>query len=207
MVLRRGRFGMFMACPGYNEDPPCKTIRKLSQKQQQKPPDPPMKTAPSAASSWCCATVSTANSYPAPAIPSANTSSRTIEGVEVPQVRRWRHRGDARRGAATSSRAAPIIRSATSPRITSRCRNKCPECGSPYLVEKSLKSGIFLDCPNNKKTAAEDEAPKKRKKKADDDSAASVACSYSKRIGDAPVVETPTAATHGPVLEPATPAR
>ena len=38
MVLRRGPFGMFMACPGYNEDPPCKTIRKLSQKQQQKPP-------------------------------------------------------------------------------------------------------------------------------------------------------------------------
>ena len=27
-----------MACPGYNEDPPCKTIRKLTQKVQQKPP-------------------------------------------------------------------------------------------------------------------------------------------------------------------------
>ena len=40
MVLRRGRFGMFMACPGYNEDPPCKTTRKLDQKVQQKPPVP-----------------------------------------------------------------------------------------------------------------------------------------------------------------------
>ncbi len=29
-----------MSCPGYNDDPPCKTIRKLSQKQQQKPPEP-----------------------------------------------------------------------------------------------------------------------------------------------------------------------
>ncbi len=84
---------------------------------------------------------------------------------------------------------------------------KCPECGSPYLVEKTLKSGVFLVCPNNKKTAAEDEAPKKRKKKGDDEPAASVTCSYSKRIGDAPVAETPTAATHGPVLETATPAR
>ena len=39
MVLRNG-LGPFMACPEYNEDPPCKTIRKLSQKQQQKPPVP-----------------------------------------------------------------------------------------------------------------------------------------------------------------------
>ncbi len=30
MVLRRGPFGMFMSCPGFNEDPPCKTFRKLS---------------------------------------------------------------------------------------------------------------------------------------------------------------------------------
>ena len=36
MVLRRGPFGMFMSCPDYNADPPCKTFRKLSQKQQQK---------------------------------------------------------------------------------------------------------------------------------------------------------------------------
>ena len=40
MVLRNGPFGQFMACPGYNEDPPCKTIRKLTHKQQQKPPVP-----------------------------------------------------------------------------------------------------------------------------------------------------------------------
>ena len=38
MVLRNGPWGPFMACPGYNEDPPCKTIRKLNQKVQQKPP-------------------------------------------------------------------------------------------------------------------------------------------------------------------------
>lgn len=36
MVLRRGPFGMFMSCPGFNEDPPCKTFRKLSSKLQQK---------------------------------------------------------------------------------------------------------------------------------------------------------------------------
>ena len=38
--MRRGLFGPFMACPDYNADPPCKTFRKLSSKQQQKPPEP-----------------------------------------------------------------------------------------------------------------------------------------------------------------------
>jgi len=25
---------------------------------------------------------------------------------------------------------------------------KCPECGSPYMAEKYLKAGAFLQCPN-----------------------------------------------------------
>jgi DNA topoisomerase-1 len=84
---------------------------------------------------------------------------------------------------------------------------ECPECGSPYLVEKTLRSGIFLECPNKKK-AAEDETPKKAAKKGAGKGAAkksaepvgtAVVCSYSKRIGDAP--PPPTAETHGPVVE------
>ena len=77
MVLRRGPFGMFMACPGYSEDPPCKTIRKLSQKQQQKPPQPTGEDCPLCGKHSSCATAPMASSSPAPAIPSANTSSRT----------------------------------------------------------------------------------------------------------------------------------
>ena len=38
MVLRNGPWGPFMSCPGYSDDPPCKTIRKLTQKVQSKPP-------------------------------------------------------------------------------------------------------------------------------------------------------------------------
>ena len=37
MVLKNGPWGPFMSCPGYSEDPPCKTIRKLTQKVQSKP--------------------------------------------------------------------------------------------------------------------------------------------------------------------------
>ncbi len=43
---------------------------------------------------------------------------------------------------------------------------KCPECGSSYLVEKTLKSGIFLECPNKKKGAEEEANSKRRSKKA-----------------------------------------
>jgi DNA topoisomerase-1 len=77
---------------------------------------------------------------------------------------------------------------------------KCPECKSPYLVEKTLRSGIFLECPNKKKVVEEEApAPKKRGAKAAEPVKAAIECSYSKRIGDAPAL--PTAETHGPVVE------
>ena len=78
---------------------------------------------------------------------------------------------------------------------------KCPECKSPYLVEKTLRSGIYLECPNKKKGVEEEAAPKKFAKKGAAVPAAesAVVCGYSKRIGDAP--PPPTAETHGPVVE------
>jgi DNA topoisomerase-1 len=74
----------------------------------------------------------------------------------------------------------------------------CPLCKSPYLVEKTLRSGIYLECPNKKKSA-EEVVPKKRAAKGSGAVESTVACSYSKRIGDAPAP--PTAETHGPVVE------
>ena len=76
----------------------------------------------------------------------------------------------------------------------------CPECGSPYLVEKTLKTGIYLECPNKKKGAEEELAPKKPAANGKAPAAdVAVVCSYSKRIGDAP--PPPTAETHGPVVQ------
>ena len=76
---------------------------------------------------------------------------------------------------------------------------KCPDCGSAYLLEKTLKSGIYLECPNKKGVEEEAPAPKKRGKKAVEPEQGTVVCTYSKRIGDAP--PPPTAETHGPVVE------
>jgi DNA topoisomerase-1 len=71
---------------------------------------------------------------------------------------------------------------------------QCPECGSPYLLEKHLKSGSFLVCPNNtKRSAEEEETPKpKRGKKAKaaekEEARATVKCDYSRPIPSPAVV-------------------
>ncbi|MGD1059702.1 MAG: type I DNA topoisomerase, partial [Solirubrobacteraceae bacterium] len=57
----------------------------------------------------------------------------------------------------------------------------CPECGSPYLLEKTLKSGTFIVCPNSKRTDTADAEPKRRgKKKTEDES--TVKCDYTREI-------------------------
>ena len=201
MVLRRGPFGMFMACPGYSEDPPCKTIRKLTQKQQQKPPQPtgedcPVCGKPLVLRQGAYGEFVSCSGYPK----CKYIKQNLIEGMKCPKC----GEGDI---AERKARRGNIFWGCTNyPKcdFTSNYKpvpTKCPECGSPYLVEKTLKSGIYLECPNKKKGAEEEAKPKKRGKKTEAAPAeGAVVCTYSKRIGDAP--PPPTAETHGPVLEP-----
>jgi DNA topoisomerase-1 len=200
MVLRRGPFGMFMACPGYSEDPPCKTIRKLSQKQQQKPPQPtgedcPVCGKPLVLRQGAYGEFVSCSGYPK----CKYVKQNLIEGMKCPKC----GEGDV---AERKARRGNVFWGCTNyPKcdFTSNYKpvaKKCPECGSPYLVEKTLRSGIYLECPNNRKKGAEEEAtPKKRGKKEARADASSVVCTYSKRIGDPP--PPPTAETHGPVVE------
>ena len=199
MVLRRGPFGMFMACPGYSEDPPCKTIRKLTQKQQQKPPQPtgedcPVCGKPLVLRQGAYGEFVSCSGYPK----CKYVKQNLIEGMKCPKC----GEGDL---AERKARRGNIFWGCTNyPKcdFTSNYKpvpQKCPECGSPYLVEKTLRSGIFLECPNKKKAAEEEGTTKRRGKKAAQPEAATVVCSYSKRIGDAP--PPPTAETHGPVKE------
>jgi DNA topoisomerase-1 len=207
MVLRRGPFGMFMSCPDYSADPPCKTIRKLSQKQQQKPPVPtgedcPLCGKPLVLRQGTYGEFVSCSGYPK----CKYVKQNLIEGMKCPKcgtgdlAERKARRGNVFWGCTNypkcdfTSNYKPVAK-------------ECPECGSPYLVEKTLRSGIFLECPNKKK-AAEDETPKKAAKKGAGKGAVkksaepvgtAVVCSYSKRIGDAP--PPPTAETHGPVVE------
>ena len=66
-------------------------------------------------------------------------------------------------------------------------------------MEKTLKSGIYLECPNKKKGAEEETAEEEGQEGRAAEPGAEIVCHYSKRIGDAP--PPPTAETHGPVVE------
>jgi len=217
MVLRRGLFGPFMSCPGFNEDPPCKTIRKLSQKQQQKlnAPQPTGEECPVCGKELVLRNGAYGEFVSCSGYPKCKYVKQTlIEGMKCPKcgegdlAERKARRGNMFWGCTNypkcdfTSNYKPVAK-------------KCPKCKSPYLLEKTLKSGVFLICPNSLKSAAEEPAPKKAvavkkgaaaKKSAKAVAAKAVAapvaidCEYTKRIGDAP--PPPTAETHGPVVEP-----
>jgi len=210
MVLRRGPFGMFMSCPGYNEDPPCKTFRKLSQKLQQKQatPKPTGEDCPQCGKPLVLRQGSYGEFVSCSGYPKCKyVKQNLIEGMKCPKcgvgdlAERKARRGNIFWGCTNypkcdfTSNLKPVA-------------TKCPECGSPYLVEKTLRSGIFLECPNKKKAVEEATTPKKSAKKVPAKSAGkgaepvgtvAVVCNYSKRIGDAP--PPPTVETHGPVVE------
>jgi DNA topoisomerase-1 len=201
MVLRRGPFGMFMSCPGYNEDPPCKTFRKLSSKQQQKQsaPQPTGEACPQCGKPLVLRQGAYGEFVSCSGYPKCKyVKQNLIEGLKCPKC----GVGDL---AERKARRGNIFWGCTNyPKCDFTSNNKpvakkCPECGSPYLVEKTLKSGVYLECPNKKKAVEEDAAPKKRARKGAEPAAAAVECGYSKRIGDAP--PPPTAETHGPVVE------
>ncbi len=201
MVLRRGPFGMFMSCPGFNEDPPCKTFRKLSSKQQQKvaAPKPTGEDCPQCGKPLVLRQGSYGEFVSCSGYPKCKyVKQNIIEGLKCPKC----GTGDL---AERKARRGNIFWGCTNyPKcdFTSNLKpvaEKCPECGSTYLVEKTLRSGIFLECPNKKRAAEEEVAPKKRAGKGVAPAENAVVCTYSKRIGDAPPL--PTAETHGPVVE------
>ncbi len=225
MVLRRGVFGPFMSCPGFNEDPPCKTIRKLSQKAQQKlnTPVPTGEACPLCGKDLVLRQGSYGEFVSCSGYPKCKyVKQNLIEGMKCPKC----GEGDL---AERKARRGNVFWGCTNyPKcdFTSNYKlvaKKCPKCKSPYLLEKTLKSGVYLFCPNSKPAVAEDAAaPKKAAKKAVAKKTAKKAtkaaanvvskgvvmpvvtepCEYEKRIGDAPPPPpAPTAATHGPVKE------
>ena len=185
MVLKRGRFGAFMACPGYSEDPPCKTTRKLTQKQQQKAPQPLDEICPKCGQQLVLRNGPYGDFVSCSGYPKCKyIKQNIIEGMKCPKcgdgdiAERKARRGNLFYGCTNypkcdfTSNAKPVP-------------EKCPECGSLYLLEKTRTTGTYLVCPNNRKSAAEDEAPKKKAKKgAEAEPADQVLCGYSRKIAE-----------------------
>jgi DNA topoisomerase I len=191
MVLRNGPFGPFMACPGYNEDPPCKTVRRLTSREQQKPPVPIGEPCPVCGKDLVRRTGRFGEFVSCSGYPECKyIKQNLVEGMKCPKC----GEGDI---AERKTRFGTTFYGCTRyPKCDFTANGKpvpkkCPECGSSYLIEKTLKSGVYLTCPNNKKPAAADEKASKRKKKVEEDTGTT--CHYSKRLRDAPEAEAPAA--------------
>ena len=177
MVLKRGRFGQFMACTGY---PECKTTRRLD--QAKKVPDVPLEEiCPKCGRNMVLRHGRYGEFVSCSGYPECKYIKQNFIGVKCPDckdgelVEKKARRGNIFYGCSNYPKC----------HFTSAHRpvaEHCPQCGSPYLLEKNLKSGAVLVCPNNKKTAEEDEKPKRGKKKAAAEETPMVKCDYSRPV-------------------------
>ena len=185
MVLRNGPWGPFMACPGYNEDPPCKTIRKLTQKVQSKPPVQLEEPCPKCGKPLLQRDGQYGEFIACSGYPKCKYVKQDLLEVPCPKcggevaVRKNR-RGDTFYGCTRYPKC-----DFTSNQLL--VNQTCPKCDSAYLVEVANAEGTFLVCPNN-----HDAMPKRRAKKGAETAAPTTpACSYQKKIGPPKAKEEP----------------
>ena len=188
MVLKNGPWGPFMSCPGYSEDPPCKTIRKLTQKVQQKPPVVLDEMCPKCGKPLLQRDGQYGEFIACSGYPKCKYVKQELLEVPCPKcggdvaVRKTK-RGDTFYGCVNY----PKCDFSSNQKMVNEV---CPKCDSAYLLELSNAKGVFLVCPNNREAL-----PKRRPKKG-----AKVAepttpeCGFQKKIG-------PPAAAEVPVLK------
>jgi DNA topoisomerase-1 len=182
MVLRNGPWGPFMACPGYNEDPPCKTIRKLNQKVQQKPPVQLDEACPKCGKPLLLRNGQYGEFISCSGYPKCKYIKQELLDVKCPKdggdiaVRKTK-RGDVFYGCVNY----PKCDFASNLKLIDKT---CPKCDSAYLLEVHNDKGTNLVCPNNREAL-----PKRRKRKgAPEEEPTTPLCTYEKTIaGPAPV--------------------
>jgi DNA topoisomerase-1 len=175
MVLKRGRFGQFMACTGY---PDCKTTRRLD--QGKKVPDIPLdEKCPQCGRNLLIRHGRFGEFVSCSGYPDCKYVKQNLIGVKCPDCKdgdiaeKKARRGNFFYGCTNYPKCE--FTSAFKP-----VAEECPVCKSPYLLEKTLKDGVYLVCPNNKRTAAEE--PKRRGKKKKEAVESTVKCDFSKLI-------------------------
>jgi DNA topoisomerase I len=188
MVLRNGPWGPFMACPGYNEDPPCKTIRKLNQKVQQKPPVQLDEACPKCGKPLLLRNGQYGEFISCSGYPKCKYIKQELLDVKCPKdggdiaVRKTK-RGDLFYGCVNY----PKCDFASNLKLVNQT---CPKCDSAYVLEVVNDKGTYLVCPNNREAL-----PKRRKKKgAPEEEPTTPPCTYEKKIAvpaPAPVLQRP----------------
>ncbi len=176
MVLRNGPWGPFMACPGYNEDPPCKTIRKLNQKVQQKPPVQLEEACPKCGKPLLLRNGQYGEFISCSGYPKCKYIKQDLLDVKCPKdggdiaVRKTK-RGDLFYGCVNY----PKCDFASNLKLVNQV---CPKCDNAYVLEVANDKGTYLVCPNNREAL-----PKRRKKKgAPDEEPTTPPCTYQKKI-------------------------
>jgi DNA topoisomerase-1 len=143
MVLKRGRFGQFMACTGY---PDCKTTRRLD--QGKKVPDIPLdEPCPKCGRNLMIRHGRFGEFTACSGYPECKYVKQNFIGVKCPDcadgelVEKKARKGNTFYGCSNYPKCK--FTSAHKPMA-----EKCPTCGHQYLVEKYLKSGPVIACPN-----------------------------------------------------------
>jgi len=143
MVLKRGRFGQFMACTGY---PDCKTTRRLD--QGKRVPDIPLEElCPKCGRNLIIRHGRYGEFTSCSGYPDCKYVKQNFIGVKCPDckegelVEKRARKGNTFYGCARypkckfTSAAKPIP-------------EKCPDCGHEFLVERLRKDGPVIACPN-----------------------------------------------------------
>jgi DNA topoisomerase-1 len=143
MVLKRGRFGQFMACTGY---PDCKTTRRLD--QGKKVPDIPLdELCPKCGRNMMIRHGRYGEFTACSGYPECKYVKQNFIGVKCPLckdgelVEKRARKGNTFYGCGNYPKCK--FTSANKP-----LPEKCPTCGNEYLVEKTLKAGPVVACPN-----------------------------------------------------------
>ena len=143
MVLKRGRFGQFMACTGY---PDCKTTRRLD--QGKKVPDIPLdELCPKCGRNLMIRHGRYGEFTSCSGYPDCKYVKQNFIGVKCPDckdgelVEKRARKGNTFYGCSNYPKCK--FTSANKP-----LAEKCPSCGKEFLVEKFLKDGPVIACPN-----------------------------------------------------------
>jgi DNA topoisomerase I len=143
MVLKRGRFGQFMACTGY---PDCKTTRRLD--QGKKVPDIPLdEPCPKCGRNMMIRHGRYGEFTACSGYPECKYVKQNFIGVKCPECKE----GDLVEKRARKGNTFYGCGNYPKCKFTSAHRpiaEKCTSCGSEYLVQKFLKDGPVIACPN-----------------------------------------------------------